>query len=709
MRGPCSNQPFRDVSRVGYGVEVLWGKEGKWFAGVVVRHKKDAAVGCECFIVLYDDGDVGKVRIPRDHVRWHSPITVGELLLRPSKAFEGPLGAGCAIRLHLEAKRSDALRVAGPYIKEMSSDLPAFDDVNSLGESDSESDEEKEEASQSQSLSASTVCEDDSDDDNSGEEESEDEEEDEDESESEDEAESMMVKLVCGSEIRKIELPTSARQGRVGSSEHPYSTLEEYLASHYGDASVVEYRDDEGDMVTVTCAADLEVACKWHASASGSGGKSLRFVVQARGEVRPSQRATLRRSTSEPVAMSGSASGAAPSGLPRSHSSPANSPQAASKTSGEAAASRSPLEHASKLPEAPPAAPRRSSAGSGTATPHGLSARLARSPSGAAAAAAAAAIAGGVPLKWQRGKLLGEGQFGRVFAAMDLVTGRWLAVKQVRCGGGDRSKQASAAIAQLEQEIEILRPLSHPNIVHFYGCKREGSHLLIFIEYCAGGSLLATLNTFGPLSEAVLRSYAAQLLDGLDYLHSNNIMHRDIKCANILVDHGVVKLADFGCARSIASVARSFSDGAGGHDDDAECNTVVGTMQFMAPEILRGGGYDQKADIWSFGITVIEMATGKPPWPNGPNAIFRASCTDETPPIPDTCVRASYQLREKRGDHASCGVSSDALSLHRSLASLDLSPRTAAFQQRRSTSSKLACAATSSSARARSGYSRIRS
>ena len=675
MRGSTDRRPVKDDSRVGYGVEVLWGKEGKWFAGVVVRHKTDAAVGGECFIVLYDDGDVGKVRVPRDSVRWHSPITVGELLLRPSKAFEGPLGAGCAIRLRLEAKRGDALRGAGPYIKESESDLPAFDDVNSLGESDcseseEEEEEEEEEASRSQSLSVSTVG--DGDAGGSDEEESEDEGEDDDEEESEDEAESMMVKLVCGSEIRKIELPLSARQqGRSGSGsdDHPYATLEEYLASHYGDASVVEYRDDEGDMVTVTCAADLEVACKWHASAAGSGGKSLRFVVQARGEVRPSQRATLRRSASEPVAMGSSASSAPPSALPRAHSSPASSPQAASKTSGGGAAARSPLEHASKLPEAPPASPSRSSAGSGSDTPRGLDARLARSPSGAAAAAAAAALAGGVPLKWQRGKLLGEGQFGRVFAAMDLVTGRWLAVKQVRFGGGGRSKQASAAIAQLEQEIEILRPLSHPNIVHFYGCKREGSHLLIFIEYCAGGSLLATLNTFGPLSEAVLRSYAAQLLDGLEYLHANNIMHRDIKCANILVDHGVVKLADFGCARSIASVARSFSAAVGGRHELHRSDDGVAFLFLIAPEILRGGGYDQKADIWSFGITVIEMATGKPPWPNGPNAIFKASCTDETPPIPDTCVDTC--VLEKRGAPA-CTM--PAVSLRRLTHFLALSP-----------------------------------
>ena len=121
------------------------------------------------------------------------------------------------------------------------------------------------------------------------------------------------------------------------------------------------------------------------------------------------------------------------------------------------------------------------------------------------------------------------------------------------------------------------------------------------------------------------------------YLHAHDVIHRDIKCANILVDRGVVKLADFGCARSIESVARSVLAESDSIDGE-QCNSVVGTMQFMAPEVLKGGGYDEKADIWSFGITIIEMATGKPPWPNGPNAIFKASCTEETPPIPDTCV-----------------------------------------------------------------------
>ena len=658
---------------------MLWAKEGKWYPGVVVRHDVRTSEGGELLIVLYDDGDVGKVRLPRDRVRFLAPVTVGELLLRPSKAFEAPLGAGAAVTLALESRRSDALRAVGPYFQEMAADLPAFDDVNSLGESDDESESGGESVSQSASQSG-LVCttdgeEGEEEEEEESEEESEESESEESESESDDDV-SMMVKLVCGSEIRKIELPLTARAAKKtgsGSGEHPYTTLEEYLASHYGDTSTVEYRDDEGDMVTVTCAADLEVACKWHA-ASEDHGKSLRFIVQARGEVRPSRRATLRRSQTA-GAVAAELFDPPPRALPRSSSEPAvpvssrahvaagdvdhgarvrsstahavlTSPTAAAgpgsqhpSRSSVAAATRSPLESATKLPSPrSPRSPKRTL----------RSPRQTRSPSGAAAAAAAAAAAGGVPLKWQRGKLLGEGQFGRVFAAMDLVTGRWLAVKQVRFGNG-HSAQAVAAVAQLEQEIEILRPLSHPNIVRFYGCKREGAHLLIFIEYCAGGSLLHTLNTFGPLSEAVLRSYAAQLLDGLEYLHSNNIMHRDIKCANILVDHGVVKLADFGCARSIASVARSFSaeasGGAVGGDDEEACNTVVGTMQFMAPEVLRGGGYDQKADIWSFGITIIEMATGKPPWPNGPNAIFKASCTEETPPIPDACVPCSHGSR----------------------------------------------------------------
>jgi mitogen-activated protein kinase kinase kinase 3 len=148
----------------------------------------------------------------------------------------------------------------------------------------------------------------------------------------------------------------------------------------------------------------------------------------------------------------------------------------------------------------------------------------------------------------------------------------------------------------------LLSQLSHPNIVQYYGSDLSNETLSVYLEYVSGGSIHKLLQEYGPFGEAVLRSYTAQILSGLAYLHGRNTVHRDIKGANILVDpNGDIKLADFGMAKHISAYTsiRSFK----------------GSPYWMAPEvIMNSNGYSLSVDIWSLGCTILEMATAKPPW-----------------------------------------------------------------------------------------------
>ncbi|PWW72163.1 Pkinase-domain-containing protein [Tuber magnatum] len=226
-------------------------------------------------------------------------------------------------------------------------------------------------------------------------------------------------------------------------------------------------------------------------------------------------------------------------------------------------------------------------------------------------------------------ELVGKGSFGSVFKGMHNETKQIVAVKSLDLDQHDDE------IKDIQKEIGLLSQLKAgdaPNITAFHGSYLLGSRLWVIMDFCSGGSV-RTLMKAGPIDEKFINIIIRETLTALGYLHKQGIIHRDIKAANILVGQdGRVELCDFGVSAQIAG-------------KNGKRNTFVGTPQWMAPEALSGGLYDSRIDIWSFGITIIEMAKQNPPLFNiPPNRVV-----DMIPRLPPPRLEGgnwSSQLRE---------------------------------------------------------------
>mmetsp|Transcript_68106 Transcript_68106/g.127186 ORF Transcript_68106/g.127186 Transcript_68106/m.127186 type:complete len:473 (-) Transcript_68106:154-1572(-) len=230
-------------------------------------------------------------------------------------------------------------------------------------------------------------------------------------------------------------------------------------------------------------------------------------------------------------------------------------------------------------------------------------------------------------LQWRRGEKIGSGSYGSVYKALCKDSGLIFAVKQAVIH--DENEEDRKFREQLAKEIDICKDLRHQNIVSYLGHDYHDSRLYIYLEYAPGGSLASVYKEFGPVEGALLPSTSNGLVAGLNYLHTRAtpIVHRDIKCANVLVDLNMcVKLADFGCSKR-NTLTTSF--------------TTMGSIPWMAPEVIQQeNGYGRKADIWSLGCTVLEMATAEKPWgdrafDNVMFAMRHIGMSDALPPVPE--------------------------------------------------------------------------
>ncbi|TVY81637.1 Serine/threonine-protein kinase svkA [Lachnellula suecica] len=189
---------------------------------------------------------------------------------------------------------------------------------------------------------------------------------------------------------------------------------------------------------------------------------------------------------------------------------------------------------------------------------------------------------------------LGSGSFGVVYKAIDRFTSDVVAIKQVDLESTDDD------IQEIQAEIMLLSTCASQYVTKYISSFLKGHKLWIVMEYLGGGSLLDLMKP-GNFSEAHVAIICRELLLGLEYLHREGKIHRDVKAANVLLSTtGKVKLADFGVAAQLSNIK-------------SQRNTFVGTPYWMAPELIEGSGYDFKADIWSLGITVLELINGAPP------------------------------------------------------------------------------------------------
>lgn len=235
---------------------------------------------------------------------------------------------------------------------------------------------------------------------------------------------------------------------------------------------------------------------------------------------------------------------------------------------------------------------------------------------------------------WMKGDLIGEGSFGSVYLALHAVTGELMAVKQVElpnvAKGTEGDKKTALMITALQQEIELLQGLRHPHIVQYLGTSSDDTHLNIFLEYVAGGSIAGMLKQYNTFQEPLVRNFTRQILEGLSYLHGRNIIHRDIKGANILVDNrGAVKISDFGVSKKTGFNGMNMAPGTR--------TSLQGSVFWMAPEVVRQSGQSLKSDIWSVGCLIVEMFTGSRPFPSMTTlqTLFAVGSNNEKPTIPE--------------------------------------------------------------------------
>ncbi|CAB1433091.1 unnamed protein product [Pleuronectes platessa] len=200
---------------------------------------------------------------------------------------------------------------------------------------------------------------------------------------------------------------------------------------------------------------------------------------------------------------------------------------------------------------------------------------------------------------WDLVQTLGEGAYGEVKLLVNRQTEEAVAVKVID------TSQAKECAENVKKEVCVHKILTHPNIVRFFGHRKEGPTVYLFLEYCTGGELFDRIEPDVGMAENDAHRFFQQLMAAVEYLHSIGITHRDIKPENILLDDkDNLKLTDFGLATMFRFKGRERS-----------LNRLCGTLPYVAPELLSRPEYKaQPADIWACGIVLTAMLAGELPW-----------------------------------------------------------------------------------------------
>ncbi|KAL9230303.1 hypothetical protein vseg_005675 [Gypsophila vaccaria] len=208
--------------------------------------------------------------------------------------------------------------------------------------------------------------------------------------------------------------------------------------------------------------------------------------------------------------------------------------------------------------------------------------------------------------KYELGKLLGEGNFGKVYKSTNISTGEIVAIKLIN----KEQVKKQGMKEQVKREISVMSLVKHPYIVELKEVMATKTFVYLVMEYVGGGDLYTKILLEGKLNDILARKLFQQLITAVDFCHSRGVCHRDLKLENILIDSSdeKLKLADFGLATLPGE----------DHDNDSSNGvlyTPCGAFAYMAPEIVKGERYDgRKSDIWSCGVILFALVVGYPPF-----------------------------------------------------------------------------------------------
>ncbi|XP_077646868.1 uncharacterized protein LOC144248749 [Lonchura striata] len=220
---------------------------------------------------------------------------------------------------------------------------------------------------------------------------------------------------------------------------------------------------------------------------------------------------------------------------------------------------------------------------------------------------------------------IGQGAFGTVSKGLDRATGGEVAIKKMSLRGQNRERAVN--------ELLLLKDKKNPNIVNSLDSFLVGGDLWLVMEYMDGGTLQDVVRQT-RMAEGEMAAVSRECLQGLDFLHANRVIHRDLKSSNILLGMaGSVKLADFGLCAQLSS-------------EQDRRSSMVGTAHWMAPEVVTSSPYGPKVDIWSFGIVTIKMVEGEPPYFKETRAMARALIRHNGTPQLQEPRRLSALLRD---------------------------------------------------------------